>query len=195
MLVDAEDRPSATGWAVPICSDGTATDLPWGYSDTLRRAVEGREQSLRPNTLVICGGIVHPLLARTGVASSLIRALGDLVPASQFPHAIAPVRPTLKHRYPLTPIETFARGVRQDGFPFDPWLRTHARSGGRIIAMAPHSQTMAGTVAQWEEWTGLMVPSTGQYVIPDGLSPLYVDVDHQQDLGTYVEPNVWVQHR
>jgi hypothetical protein len=52
---------------------------------------------------------------------------------------------------------------------------------------------VTGTVAQWEEWTGLTLPSTGHYVIPDGLSPLYID--READLGTYVEPNVWVQHR
>lgn len=136
---------------------------------------------------------MHPTLIRQGVAGALIRALRDMVPASQLPHVIAPVRPTLKHHYPLTPIETFARWVREDGLPLDPWLRTHVRSGGHIIAMAPHSQTMVDTVAQWEEWTELHFPSTGHYVIPHGLTTLYVD--REQDLGTYVEPNVWVQHR
>lgn len=193
MLVNAEGHPAATGWAVPICWDGTVTDLPWGYSDTLRRAIADCEQSRLRNTLVICGGIVHPMLSRQGIAAALIRTLRDLVPASQLPHVIAPVRPTLKHRYPLTPIDTFARWVRPDGLPLDPWLRTHVRSGGQIIAMAPHSQTMVGTVGQWEEWTKLQFPSTGHYVIPKGLNTLYVDREH--DLGTYVEPNVWVQHR
>ena len=31
------------------------------------------------------------------------------------------------------------------------------------------------------------------YVIPDGLSTLHIDRD--ADLGTYTEPNVWMQHR
>lgn len=136
---------------------------------------------------------MHPALTRQGLAGALIQALRDMVPASELPYVIAPVRPTLKNRYPLTPIDTFAAWLRPDGLPLDPWLRTHVRSGGRIIAMAPHSQTMVGTVSQWEEWTGLELPSTGHYVIPDGLSTLYVDREH--DLGTYVEPNVWVQHR
>ena len=52
---------------------------------------------------------------------------------------------------------------------------------------------MTGTVEQWETWTGLLFPSTGHYVIPDGLSPLYID--READLGTYTEPNIWVQHR
>ena len=52
---------------------------------------------------------------------------------------------------------------------------------------------MTGTVEQWQTWTDLKLPTTGHYVIPDGLSPLYIDRDH--DLGTSTEPNVWVQHR
>jgi hypothetical protein len=52
---------------------------------------------------------------------------------------------------------------------------------------------MTGTVAQWEEWTGMVLPASGEYVIPGGLSTLRVDRD--ADEGIYVEPNIWVQHR
>ena len=37
------------------------------------------------------------------------------------------------------------------------------------------------------------LPSTGQYVVPDALAPLRVD--RERDIGTMVEPNIWVQHR
>ena len=30
------------------------------------------------------------------------------------------------------------------------WRRTHWRLGGKIIATAPRSQTITGTVAEWE---------------------------------------------
>lgn len=138
VLVDEHDRPAATGWGVPLRWSGECADLPSGYTDATRRAVEDRVSGARCDTFVICGGIA-------------------------------------------------------DGAPLDPWLRTHVRLGGRIVATAPHSQTMTGTVAQWQAWTGMPLPSTGHYVIPDGLSTLYVDREH--DLGTYTEPNVWVQHR
>jgi len=52
---------------------------------------------------------------------------------------------------------------------------------------------MTGTVDDWQHWTGMLFPSAGQYVIPGGLSTLHIDLD--SDRGTYVEPNVWVQHR
>lgn len=193
LLMDNDDHLVAGGWAVPIAWAGEVTDLPSGYSDTLRRAVDGRDRQVSPNTLVICAGIVHPDRARQGVAIQLLQALRDLVPSSRLGYVLAPVRPTTKHRYPLIPIDTFARWSRSDGLPQDPWLRTHVRAGGQIIGVAPHSQTMVGTVEQWETWTDLSFPSTGHYVISQGLSTLYVD--RENNVGTYTEPNVWLRHR
>jgi Acetyltransferase (GNAT) family len=193
ILIDEDDVPVATGWGVPIQWNGDISDLPAGYTDTTRRAVEGRERAEEPDTLVICGGIVSPARTGQGLAGELITALRDLAPAAGWKRVIAPVRPTLKPQYPLTPIETFARWTRPDGAPLDPWLRTHWRLGGRIIATAPRSQTMTGTVEDWQTWTGMPFPSTGEYVIPHGLSTLHID--RETDFGAYTEPNVWVQHR
>ncbi|MDW5325634.1 hypothetical protein [Plantactinospora sp. KLBMP9567] len=134
-------------------------------------------------------GRIRELFA--GLAGKLLRALGDLAAAQH--RVICPVRPTRKARYPLTPIDRYADWTRPDGTPFDPWLRTHVRLGGRIIATAPRSQAITGTAAEWQRWTGLEFPDSGEYVIPDGLSTLHVDLD--ADRGSYVEPNIWVQHR
>jgi hypothetical protein len=65
--------------------------------------------------------------------------------------------------------------------------------GATIIDVARSAQTMTGAVAQWREWTGLEFPVSADYVIPRGMSPLHVDL--ASDVGTYVEPNVWVRHR
>jgi hypothetical protein len=192
ILIDEDDVPVATGWGVPIRWNGQVADLPAGYTDTLRRAVESRERGDTPDTLVICGGIVSRDRRGQGLAGELIATLRDLAPAAGLNRVTAPVRPTLKRQYPLTPIETFARWTRPDGAPLDPWLRTHWRLGGQIIATAPRSQTMTGTVEDWQSWTGMPFPSTGEYVIPDGLSTLRMD--RETDFGTYTEPNVWVQH-
>jgi hypothetical protein len=193
MLVGEAGEPVATGWGVPLAWNGEVADLPSGYTDATRRAVELAERGGDPNTFVICGGIVHPRLGRRGLAAELLTALRDLPAAAGLTRVVAPVRPTLKASYPLTPIETYAAWRRADGLPLDPWLRTHERVGGRQVALAPHSQTMVATVAEWEAWIGLALPSTGQYAIPRGLSPLYVD--RECDIGTYTEPNVWLQHR
>lgn len=98
----------------------------------------------------------------------------------------------MKVRYPLTPIDRFALWLPPDGTPLDPWLRTHHQLGARVLSTAPVSRTMTGTVEEWENWTGMKLPDSGAYVIPGGLSMLNIDKDN--DIGTYLEPNVWMQH-
>ncbi len=188
VLLDERDQLAATGWAVPIRWDGSLGDLPSGYTDALRRALLAEAH----NTLVIMGAQVHSDRRGQGLAGQVLTALRDLAESRGWMQVIAPVRPTLKARYPLTPIERFASWVRADGSPLDPWLRTHQRLGARVLAPAPSSQTMTGTVGQWQDWTGLAFPDSGRYVIPEGLSTL--QIDRAADVGTYIEPNVWMQH-
>jgi hypothetical protein len=77
--------------------------------------------------------------------------------------------------------------------PFDPWLRVHWRAGARLERLAPDSMTITGSVANWQEWTGLRFPESGQYVVQGALQP--VSIDRERDVGTYLDPNVWMVHR
>lgn len=103
---------------------------------------------------------------------------------------VEPLRPTWKERYPLISIEEYASWRREDGLPFDPWIRLHVRMGARILRSEPRSLEIAAPVADWEAWTGLRLPTDGAYVFPHGLAPLVVS----GGLGWYFEPNVWVLH-
>jgi len=105
---------------------------------------------------------------------------------------IAYGRPTLKERYPLVPIDRYAAWTREDGLPFDPWIRVHVRLGGRIFRAAPRSMTMTGSVADWESWAGMAFPESGEYVVPRAAS--LVHIDREAAIGTYDDPNVWVVH-
>lgn len=82
--------------------------------------------------------------------------------------------------------------MREDGLHIDPWIRTHQLLGATILAPAPKAMTISGTVAEWEEWTGMAFPESSRYVVPDALDP--VDIDREQDRGIYEETNLWMQH-
>jgi GNAT superfamily N-acetyltransferase len=191
-LLDERDVPVAAGWGVPLRWDGTVGDLPGGYTDALVRAVEGHERGLEPDTFVICGAVVTPSLKGRGLAGETLMALRGLAARAGLARVLAPVRPTTKQDHPLTPIEDFMAWRRPDGSHFDPWIRTHERLGAELLAPAPQSQTMTGTVAEWQEWTGLYIPLTAEYVFPGGLSVLRVD--KAADTGVYREPGVWMRH-
>ena len=117
---------------------------------------------------------------------------GQRAHGAQYLRAQAPVRPTLKAAYPLTPFGRYVEWRREDGSTFDPWLRVHHRLGAEPIKPMPRSLTVSGTVAQWEGWTGMAFPESGEYVVPGALEP--IGVDREQDLGLYDEPNIWMRH-
>lgn len=183
----------AAGWAVPLRWNGQIDDLPTGFNDSLARAVDGHDAGGTPDTLAILAAQVRADRQGKGLAGELLTALAHQADQTGCARVICPVRPTLKARYPLTPIERYVEWTRPDGAPLDPWIRTHRRLGARVLAPAPRSQVITGTVAEWETWTGMAFPDPGEYVIPEGLSTLHVD--READLAVYIEPNVWVQHR
>jgi hypothetical protein len=193
ILTDEDDQLVATGWGVPIMWSDEVSELPSSFADVLRQSLEVLDALGVANTFVIGGAVVHPSLKGSGAAESLIRALCDTATAHHLANVVAPVRPTRKHLYPLLDIDTYAAWVRSDGMPWDPWLRLHVRIGGRVIGLAREAQTMTDTVSRWEEWTGLEIPVSGDYIIPKGMAPLRID--KTADLGIYVEPNIWVRHR
>jgi hypothetical protein len=127
-----------------------------------------------------------------GLSAEALRALREAASRHGLESLIAPVRPSWKERYPLTSIERYATWRRDDGLFFDPWLRVHQRLGAALLKPEPQSLRITGTVAEWEEWTQLPFPESGEYVFPHGLAPLAIDRD--ADTGRYWEPNVWMQH-
>ncbi|HUJ56363.1 MAG TPA: hypothetical protein VLW49_10295 [Gaiellaceae bacterium] len=185
--VDHQKRPRRTiGYAcsVPVLWDGKPP--PRGVDWALTDGVAGPSTAL----CTIVAGLV-PEYRGVGIAEALLRRLGAIATAHGLPALVAPVRPTWKERYPLTPIERYVAWRRGDGLPYDPWLRTHERLGGEVAGTAPRSMTIAGSRAEWEEWTELTFPEDGSYVVPGALAPVHL----KDGRGVYVEPNVWVHHR
>jgi GNAT superfamily N-acetyltransferase len=192
MLLDGGEVV-AGGWGVALRWDGTVGGLPLGgYDGALVAAVSGYEDSVPPDTLCIMAAAVRRDRQGGGLAGETLTALRDRATTTGLQRVIAPVRPSLKTRYPLTSMDAFARWDRGDGLHLDPWIRTHQRLGATILGPAPDSMIIKGTVAEWEEWTAMAFPESGQYVVPDALD--LVNIDRENDLGIYSETNLWMRH-
>lgn len=182
----------ADAHTVPCWWDGSPEGLPAGFDATIAEAFTRRSRNQPVNALCAIAAEIPKDGRGTGLAADILKAMGSIATQHDLSHMIAPVRPTWKHRYPLTPIERYMTWRRDDGSLFDPWLRLHERMGARIGPPAPASYRIEGTVAEWESWLAMALPESGDYVFAGGLSPLAVDCE--ADRATYLEPNVWMIH-
>jgi len=183
----------AEGHTIPLAWDGTDADLGPGIDATAASAFELRAVGGQPSAVSALAAKIPPRHQGKRLAAVMLKAMAGLARDAGLDHLIAPVRPSYKDRYPTIPIERYAHWTRPDGTPFDPWIRTHIRLGARIGPAIPHSLHITGTVAEWESWTHMHFPETGDYVFPAGLATVHIDRD--TDTGEYWEPNVWIIHQ
>lgn len=194
VATDANDNIVAHGTAMAFCFDcdgrralpdkGWDQALVWAHRDILR--------GVEPDTACALEVSVHTDWLGQGLSQLMFGAIRDAARDAGFKTLLAPVRPSNKHTEPDTDMNEYARRTRDDGLPVDAWLRVHARLGGVIEKVAPASQTVTGTLAQWREWTGEAFSESGPVYVPGGLAPVHCLLD--QDVAVYVEPNVWVRH-
>jgi GNAT superfamily N-acetyltransferase len=192
VLCDSRGVVIASGFTIPLAWSGRVGDLPSGVDGALERGVGGRARGRPATTLSALLAAVAPDHQGRGHSVRVIRAMRSIAARHGLRELIAPVRPTLKHRYPMAPMRRYVRWRRADGAPFDPWLRLHWRLGARFLRVAPRSMVVTGTVAQWEAWTAMRMPASGRYTVPGALVP--VTIDRRRNRGRYVEPNVWMLH-
>ena len=184
-VVDGDDI-LARARSIPIRWDGSVEDLPAGIDGAIARGFD------EGGANVLCALViaVPRALQGRGISRLAVEGMVEIAARHSLRCVIAPVRPSLKERYPLTPIDRYARWTREDGLPFDPWMRVHARLGATIVKTESRSLRITGSVEEWEEWTGMSFPEDGEYVFPQCLAPLSV----LGGRGEYFEPNVWMVH-
>ena len=130
----------------------------------------------RPDALGALQITVHRDRQGSRLQRVMVNAMRANAAAHGFRAVIACVRPTDKARYPLIPIEAYASWTRDDGLPFDPWIRLHVRLGGRLARRHRASMRIEGTVADWREWTGLDFPGPASTCPTGAAAPVAIDL-------------------
>jgi len=194
ILVDtAADDPVAIANSIPLVWNDKIEQLPddgwdWALSTGVRDHREGR----RGNILCALQVVVFSEYRGRGISRLAVDVMKGIGRSHGLDCMIAPVRPSRKCDYPKTPIAEYIKWTDDGGRPFDPWLRVHHNLGARIIKPCPTAMRITGTIDEWEDWTGMQFPEGGEYVVPGALIPVMIDRD--ADIGTYIEPNVWIYH-
>ncbi len=194
MIDTTVDRLIAVGNSLPLSWVGRPDELPddgwdWAMTSGFADVAAGRP----PKTMSALQVAVAAEYRGRGISRQMINHMRRIGQAHRLRALVAPVRPSGKCRYPLTPMDEYIKWTNDDGLPFDPWMRVHARLGAATIRTCPSSMRISGTVAEWEDWTGMAFPQTGRYILPEALVP--ITIDREADRGTYIEPNVWMYHK
>lgn len=192
VVLNDDEGVIAGGWGVPLAWDGSIENLPEGWDAALAKSIDDHDASVRPDTLCTMAAEVTKSHQSQGLGGLVLSALKGKAREHGLQRMIAPVRPTMKARYPLTRIDRYADWKRDDGSLFDPWLRTHVRVGAKTIATTTRSMRIEGTVQEWESWAKMAFLESGSYIVPDALD--VIRIDRERDLGIYEEPAVWMRH-
>lgn len=163
-----------------------------GWDWAIKKGFSDKKAGLTPN--VLCGlqiaiGDEHK---GKGLSLHFIECMKVIARRNDLTAVILPIRPTLKHQYPLISMEDYVSWQNDDGQPFDPWIRTHVKAGGEIIKVCRRAMYITGTLEDWRQWTGLAFKTSGRYIVEGALVPVSADV--YQNWAEYVEPNLWVRH-
>lgn len=193
MVDPGNDETVAIVNSIPFQWDESIEDLPDdGWDWVMTKGFEDFETGRTPNLLSAIQIVVFGENRGRGIslpAVQIMKANGRKFGLDQM---VAPVRPSRKCDYPLTPIDRYVRWTVDGNLPFDPWLRVHVRAGARIVKPCPTAMRISGTVAEWEKWAKMRFPESGDYVVPGALELVKIDVE--SDRGSYIEPNVWMHH-
>ncbi|MCK4329696.1 GNAT family N-acetyltransferase [candidate division WOR-3 bacterium] len=172
----------------PIDWDGKVNGLPAGFDQAVEVILKNQQTA---NCLCALAIVVRKKYSGKGISSEILKVVKEIGNKHGFTKLIIPVRPTLKSKYPLVSMKNYMQWEKSE-LPFDPWLKIHVKNGGKIVKEANPSMVVKGTVAQWQEWTGMYFGNSGDYVVEGALNPVCIDLEN--DFGEYVEPNVWVLH-
>lgn len=194
MLLDENETILASGNSIPLAWDGDPASLPDdGFDWAFEHAIQGFDAGVTPNTLCAIAISILPAWQGKGLSSLMVQAMANIGRSLGFANLIAPVRPNRKQYYPLIPMDEYITWKNDAGDPFDAWLRVHVKLGGEILRACPQAMRIEGTLADWESWTAMRFPGSGDHIVPGALNPVHID--RAADRGWYVEPNVWTLHR
>jgi GNAT superfamily N-acetyltransferase len=193
-MLDTENGcMAAMGNSLPFSWNQALKELPEeGWDWVFLKAIEDHKQGIVPNIQSAIQIAMHPDYQGQGLSMRMVRAMGTIGKSKGFKQLVAPVRPNQKSQYPLIAFDDYITWTTDEGLPFDAWLRVHVRAGARIIKPCHQAMTISGQRADWEQWTGLKFPQTGEYFVPGALNPITMNVE--KDEGLYIEPNVWMVH-
>ena len=175
---EAADEVVAEGHTGPLWWDGSDATLPPGIDDALVD-IFARARSGEPVNTLCALAAESPREGRArGLAVQILGAMRTIAERQGLTHLVAPVRPSLKERYPHDADRTLRRagGATTVSCSTPGCGSTNGSARG---SPAP-CRSRCGSPARSRSGSrgpGWSFPESGDYVFPEGLAPVHIDRD------------------
>jgi len=191
-LVDENNNLIGVINTIPFYWDKSLAKLPdEGWDWLMQKGISDYESNISPNSL---GGL-QIIVTKENQGKSLSKILiaegKTMQSENNLTNFVIPIRPTFKHKHPEMPMTEYIN-LKSKGEIFDPWIRTHIKSGAQIIKVCPNSMHIFGNVKMWESLSQNKITQSGNYIIEGALNPVFVNVP--EDFGEYKEDNIWISY-
>ena len=192
ILLSSEDEVIGLMNTVPFRFDEDLDSLPdQGWDWMLAKGISDYENKVQPNYLGGLQVIIRHKFQKLGYSKVILTHVKQYVQESSFYNLVIPIRPTKKHEYPEMPMSEYLY-LKKDNLVYDPWVRTHLKSGAEIIKICNQSMTMHGDLQFWESMMNKKISKSGNYKLNGALSLVAIDVEN--NTGAYIEPNLWIKY-
>ena len=178
--------------AIPLFWDSPMKELPdEGWDWMLKKGITDFEKRVEPNSLGGLQIIVTKDNLGKGYSKMLISEARQIVRELEYEHFIIPIRPTFKNRYPHMKMEEYI-DLKDGDKIYDPWIRTHHKGGAIVIKVCTKAMFIEGDMNFWRGLMNKSIAKSGSYIIDGALNP--VDIDVENNHGTYYEDNIWISY-
>ncbi|WP_378175297.1 N-acetyltransferase [Aquimarina sp. SS2-1] len=178
--------------AIPIFWDRPLSELPDdGWDWLVKKGISDFENGIQPNSLGGLQIVVTKKFQGKGYSQLLIARGKQVKENLGFKNFIIPIRPILKHIYPEMKMEDYMNW-KQDDIAFDPWIRTHIKSGAQILKVCKNSMNVSGDINFWEDLLKEKIHESGSYRVEGALN--FVDIHLKDNYGEYREENIWLHY-
>lgn len=167
-------------------TQGKLPDSGWRFS------IQNAAQTSVKNCVSLVEASVDFKFRGHGLPKLLLQKAKHEAIAKGFRTLIAPVRPGAEAKFPRETMKAYCTRQTPDQRIYEPWLRAHIESGGVMTNICHNSVLVRASLTNWRDWTGLSLEQSGREVISGALAPLEVNLE--ENLGLYREPNVWVKY-
>ncbi len=191
-LLDDAGNIAVVANGIPMYWSGNIADLPSGWDEGFERAILQHEQGILANTILGLAGIVVKDFQGKGLSHGLVQGFHKLAKLHGLDFFLGPVRPVGMTDYQISDVYVWVNKKNVHDEPLDYWLRVHKQLGGKVLEVAPKSQLVVASVAEWSKWLGESWQKSGEYKHPSTLQPFTVNIEANEV--TYFDPSIWVAH-